>query len=86
MFVAKTYEITGRGLAVAIDEVTDVPVRKKLAAYIVRPHGSTLKSEAFKERLVRHSLDPIEGEAFLLLGLTKDDVPVGSDLILTVMQ
>ena len=86
MIVAETFEITGRGLAVAVDEVTDLPVGKKLAAVIHRPDGSTLRAEAFKEWLLRRTLDPIENEAFLLLGLTKDDVPVGSDLELTLMQ
>jgi len=84
MRVADTFEITGRGLAVTVDEATDLPVSKKLAATVVRPDGTTLNADAFKEWLLRRSADPIEGVAFLLMGLTKADVPVGSQLHLRI--
>jgi len=84
MRVADTFHITGRGLAVAVDEATDLPVSKKLAATVVRPDGTMLNADAFKEWLLRRSTDSIEGEAFLLMGLSKADVPVGSQLHLRI--
>ena len=84
MRVADTFQITGRGLAVAVDEATDLPVSRKLAATVVRPDGTTVSADAFKEWLLRRSADPIESEAFLLMGLTKADVPIGSELHLSI--
>ena len=84
MRVADTFQIAGRGLAVVVDEATDLPVNKKLAATVVKPDGTTLNADAFKEWLLHRSGDPIEREAFLLMGLTKADVPVGSQFHLRV--
>jgi len=61
-----------------------LPVSKKLAATVVRPDGTMLNADAFKEWLLRRSTDSIEGEAFLLMGLSKADVPVGSQLHLRI--
>lgn len=86
MRVADTFQIAGRGLVVAVDEVTDLPVGKKLAATVVRPDGSTVDADAFKEWLLRRTPEPLESEAFLLPGLTKGDVPIGSELQINVVN
>jgi hypothetical protein len=84
MLVMARFQISGRGLGVAVDGVTDLPVSRKLEATIVRPDGSSLCADAYKEWLLRRTPEPLETEAFLLMGLTKDDVPVGSELHLEV--
>ena len=43
------FEITGRGTAVVIREVTNLPVGKSLRAKIFRPDGSLFSVEAYKE-------------------------------------
>lgn len=84
MRVTDTFDIAGRGLAVAIDGTTDLPVGKKLVATIVRPDGETVFADAFKEWFLRRNPIPNEKEIFLLLGLTKADVPIGSELHFTI--
>ena len=84
MRVAETFEMTGRGLAVIVAETTDLPASTKLIATVVRPNGSSLKAEAFKERSRKLTSEPLEGEAFLLMGLIKADVPVSSELHLRI--
>ena len=84
MRVADTFLITGRGLVVAVDETTDMPIGKKLAATVIKTDGAAIEADAFKERFLRYSTEPIKGEAFLLMGLAKEDVPVGSELRLTI--
>ncbi len=84
MRVADTFQITGRGLVVAVEGTTELPVAKKLAAIVRRPDGTTIEAEAFKEWLLRRTPEPIEREAFLLPGLCKDDIPIGSEIELTV--
>jgi hypothetical protein len=84
MRVADTFVVTGRGLIVAVEETADLPVGKKLAATVIKRDGSAINADAFKERLLRYSTEPLEGEAFLLIGLAKEDVPVGSELRLTI--
>jgi hypothetical protein len=77
MRVIDTFEISGRGVVVVVDETTDLQVSKKLFASVMRPDGSAILAGAFKE--FRH-LKPGEKEAFLLMGLSKSDVPIGSYL------
>lgn len=80
MRVADTFLITGRGLVVAVDETTDWPVGKRLAATVIRADGTTVNADAFKEWLSRRTPAPNEKEAFLLMGLNKEDAPIGSEL------
>src|SRR5690349_10019572 len=84
MKVVETFRISGRGLVVMIDTTTELPVGKKLSATITRPDGSTVLADAFKEWLRRSSQEPIDQEAFLLLGLSESDVPLGSDVRLAM--
>jgi hypothetical protein len=80
MRVIETFQITGRGLAVAVDEPTDLPAGKRLLAMVIKPDGERLTADAYKEWLLRHTPKPVEGEAFLLMGLAAEDVPVGSEI------
>ncbi len=80
MKIIDTFQITGRGLVVAIDETTELPVGKKLLAVMSRTDGSSISVDAYKESFLRKNSQPIEGEAFLLMGLSKLDVPLGSEL------
>jgi hypothetical protein len=80
MEIEDTFDITGRGLAVAIGQTTNLPVGKKLSARVTRPDGSVVQADAYKEWFLRRTPEPLEREAFLLLGLSKADVPIGSSL------
>jgi hypothetical protein len=84
MRVAEAFQITGRGLVVAVEEVTELPVGKKLSARITTPDGTSIDAEAFKEWLLRRTPELLEKEAYLLVGLVKDDVPVGSEIHLEI--
>ena len=47
---------------------------------VIKPDGERLTADAYKEWLLRHTPKPVEGEAFLLMGLAAEDVPVGSEI------
>ncbi|MDB5675635.1 MAG: hypothetical protein JWM65_2617 [Sphingomonas bacterium] len=81
MVVLETFEIE-RGLIVAVQAPTDLPVGKRLSAVITRGDGTTISATAYKEWLLRRDPELVEGEAFLLRGLRKTDVPVGSEVTL----
>ncbi len=83
MRIVETFQITGRGLAVAVEESTELPVGRKLLAVVNRPDGSSISVEAYKEWLLRRHSEPMEKETFLLMGLSKSDVPIGSKLQLS---
>lgn len=74
MKVMATFQLQN-GVVIAIAETTDLPVGKPLKAVITHPDGQQISAPAFKEWLLRRSLEPIEGEAFLLRGLQIVDVP-----------
>lgn len=76
--VSDTFLVTGRGLVVAIDGKTDLPVARRLRATIELADGRTLSAEASKEWFLIRQPVVRENEAFLLHGLNKDDVPIGS--------
>jgi len=84
MKIIETFEITGRGLAVAVEGATELPVSKKLLAAVTRPDGSSISADAYKEWLLRRNPQPVEKAAFLLIGLSKSDVPLGSELQLQI--
>jgi hypothetical protein len=48
MKIIETFQITGRGLAVAVEETTELPVRKKLCAFVTRQDGSVISVNAYK--------------------------------------
>ena len=76
--IIELFEISARGVVVAVAEPTDFPVGKVLQAKIICPDGSCIYAEAFKEWLLRKSPAPVEHEAYLLRGITKSDVPSGA--------
>lgn len=80
MKIIEIFLIAERGVVVAVDETTELPAGQKLLAVIRRPSGDSISVDAYKERLLRKTPQPIEGEAFLLVGLSKSDVPLGTDL------
>ena len=81
MRVLETFKLE-RGLVIAVEASTDLPVGKRLSARVTRQDGTIVSGVAFKEWLQRHDPRPSELECFLLLGLKKTDVPVGSDVAL----
>lgn len=66
-----------------IEGTTALPVGEKLRATVTPPSGEPISADAWKEWCLRLSPPPVgavEEEAFLLVGLSKSDVLVGSDL------
>jgi hypothetical protein len=84
MRVVDTYGIAERGLIVEVRETSTLPLGKSLTAEITLPDGTKRSTQALKERLLRRSPAIVSGEAFLLVGLSKGDVPIGSEILLTV--
>jgi hypothetical protein len=78
--IIEVFEITGRGAAVIIAETTDRSVREPHRVEVITPDGKVFKTEAYKEFLLRRNPTPVEKEGYLLKGLHKPDVPVGSRL------
>ena len=76
--VEETFTITGRGIVALLNGETDLGVGKPYKVEILTPEGKMLKTEAFKEWLLRKNPEPIEKEGFLLMNLSKKDVPIGS--------
>ena len=76
--ITETFEITGRGVVVVIAETVDLGVGKKLAATITKSDGSSFPAVAMQEWLLQREPAPVEHAAFLLAGVNKLDVPLGS--------
>ncbi len=76
--IVETFEITGRGAAVIIDEVPQRSVGKPHQVEILTPDGEVIRAEAYKEWLLRRQPTPIEKEAYLLKGIHKNRIPPGS--------
>ncbi len=85
MKIVDTFEITGRGLAVATDEITSLPVTAELVAKITCPDGAILSAAAYKEWLLRRQPIVQESEVFLLRGVSKPEVPIGSEIEITTL-
>lgn len=79
--IGERFQIADRGLAVTTGALTDLPVGKAIAATVIRPDGSELPVTAHKEWLLRKSIEPLEDEAFLLVGIIKTEVPEGSTIV-----
>ncbi|MGR4865272.1 hypothetical protein [Caulobacter sp. LARHSG274] len=85
MKIVDTFEIIGRGLVVATDEITSLPVATELLATITRPDGATFAAAAYKEWLFWRQPVARESEAFLLRGLSKPEVPIDSEIEITTL-
>lgn len=77
--VIESFEITGRGLVVVLPILAlDIPHARPLPV-IVRVAGQLpFHAQAFHEILLRRSTAALENSAFLLAGLQKAQVPIGS--------
>ncbi|MCK7598182.1 hypothetical protein M0G74_12940 [Microbulbifer sp. CAU 1566] len=78
--IVECFEITGRGVAVILDDISDRPVGKPLGVKVLKPDGDYVETVAFKEWLLRRMPTPIEKGAYILMGLHKEDIPSGSRL------
>jgi hypothetical protein len=78
--IAETFSIAGRGTVVVLAEPTGLPAGRVLRARLHRPDGATLDADAYPERLLHRPAGPHGGEAFLLRGIEKQEVPVGSTI------
>jgi hypothetical protein len=79
MKILETFQIKGHGLLVIVDQPTDFPY-KKLAAKITRPDGKIVFTQAFQELPLRTDPSAPKNDAFLIIELSKNDVPIGSDI------
>lgn len=78
--IIEVFEIPGRGAVVLIAETTDRSVREPHRVEVITPDRTVVKTEAYKEFLLRRQPTPVEKEGYLLKGLHKPEVPVGSRL------
>jgi hypothetical protein len=79
--IVEVFEITGRGIIAALDALTGRAVYGAHKVQVLKPTGEVISTEAYKESLLRRQPTPVENDAFLLKGLKKSDVPVGSRLL-----
>jgi hypothetical protein len=75
--IIESFQIKGRGIAVIIDQKTQLPIGRCLQAEIFQNDGSAVKFKTWKEWLLRRSKEPLEGEAFLISDATAKQVQVG---------
>lgn len=79
--VIESFEITGRGLVVVLPVMaSDLPHATPLPVTVRVPGQSPFHAQAFHEILLRRSTATLENSAFLLAGLRKAQVPIGSTL------
>ena len=78
--VVETFEILRRGAVAVVDKPTGRDVGRALRVELVKLSGEVVSTEAFKEYFLRRQPEPTENEAFMLKGLRKGDVPVGTVL------
>lgn len=83
--IAEKFQLTGRGTVVVVAQTTNLPVGEVLHATIVLPDGSRMKVQAYKEWLLPRTPEPIEKEAYLLLGVEMAQVPPRSTIELCVI-
>ena len=76
--IIESFQITGRGLVVAVGTPTAFPPGSKLRATITNPDGSTLTVNAFKEMILRRLPVVNEHEAYLLQDLSKEQIQDGA--------
>jgi len=76
--IVECFQIPNRGTAVVINNTTELPSGKCLSARIISPDGKYFNTEAFKEWVLRKNPEPLDKEAFLLMGVEKDTLVEGS--------
>lgn len=80
--IIEVFEITGRGAVVLIGETTERSVTKPHKVELLKPDGSIVRAEAYKDLVLRRlpNTTPVEKEGYLLKGLHKPEIPSGSRL------
>lgn len=78
--IVERFQISGRGLVVAVAVPSTFPPGSKLRATVTNPDGSEHTAEAFKEMILRRLPVLNEGEAYLLQGLSKNEVQEGASV------
>lgn len=79
--VIETFEITGRGLVVVLPVLaSDLPHATPLPVLVCVPGQLPFHAQAFHEILLRRNTAALENSAFLLTGLRKAQVPIGTIL------
>ena len=78
--IIEIFEITGRGVVVLLAETTEREVRKTHRVEVITPDGIVVSTDAYKQYMSRRQPTPVEKEVFLLKGLHKAGIPVGSRL------
>ena len=78
LVVEDTFTITGRGLVVLLNGQTDLGVGTPHKMEVVTPDGDVFRTEGYKEWILNRKQEPVEKEGFLLMNLSKKEVPVGS--------
>ena len=82
--VTDTFEIKNRGLVILGEATCDaVRVGKECEVIIITPLGRTIKAKGYKEWLLRRNPEPLESEAYLVEGVSKSDIPIGSVATIT---
>ncbi|NKF24799.1 hypothetical protein [Solimonas marina] len=78
--IVERFQITGRGLVVAVASPSVFPAGAQLKATVVNPDGTRHTAEAHKEMILRRMPALNEHEAYLLRGLSKDQVQEGASI------
>jgi hypothetical protein len=78
LLVGETFAVTGRRTVALFGGTTELGVGRPHPVLVETPDGKVHKCMAWKERLLRRRPVLDEHEGFLLAGLSKSDVPVGS--------
>jgi len=79
MEVIESFEITGRGLVVVLPVLaSELPHTAPLSVTVRAPGQLPFQAQALHEILLRRSTPALESSAFLLTGLRKSQVPLGS--------
>ena len=81
--IEEAFNITGRGVAVILDGITNLDVGKEYRARLYLQDASTIEATAFKEWILRRNIEPLEKEAFMLSGIKKEDIPSGTKIKLS---
>jgi hypothetical protein len=76
--IVETFEITGRGAVVVVEDVPSRTVGTALRVEILLPDGNVISAEAHREFPLRRQPQSAQSDAFWLKGLHKDQVPPGS--------
>ena len=78
--IEEAFNISSRGLAVILNRITDLEIRKEYKAKLFKSDDMELEVTAWKEFLLRRNPIPEEKEAFLLVGMKKEEVPIGTKI------